>query len=53
MLKTPAGFVLASFGGSTYGSQYDSSPRSLRPRWTVVLTILRIFLTLSQKLHFS
>jgi len=35
----PAGFVLASFRGSTY-SEYASPLRLLRPRWTAVLNIL-------------
>jgi hypothetical protein len=41
MLKKTASFVLASLGPSTYGKKYASAPRSLRPRWTAFLTILR------------
>lgn len=41
MLKKSAGFVLVSLRGSTYGAEYDSPLRSLRPRWTAILTILR------------
>ena len=56
MLKKPASFVLASLRDSTYrtwetsclGSSgwagedcYASPPRSLRPRWTAFLSILR------------
>jgi hypothetical protein len=41
MLKTPISVVLASLRGSTYGTKYDSPLRSLRPRYTDVLTILR------------
>ena len=40
MLKKSASFVLASLRGSTYGKEYDSPPRSLRPRWTAFLSIL-------------
>jgi hypothetical protein len=29
-------FVLASLRGSTYGTEYDSPLRSLRPRWTAI-----------------
>ncbi len=32
MLKKSASFVLASLRGSTYGAEYDSPLRSLRPR---------------------
>jgi len=31
MLKKSASFVLASLSGSTYGTEYDSPLRSLRP----------------------
>lgn len=41
MLKNPASFVLTSLRGSTYGPKYASPLRSLRPRWTAFLTILR------------
>ena len=40
MLKKFASFVLASLRGSTYGSEYASPLRSLRPRWTAFLNIL-------------
>jgi len=40
MLKKSASFVLASLRGSTYGAEYDSPFRSLRPRWTAILSIL-------------
>jgi hypothetical protein len=36
--------VIASLRGSTYGEEYASPPRSLRPRWTAFLTILRSLL---------
>jgi len=41
MLKKTASFVLASLGVSTYGKEYASPPRSLRPRWAAFLNILR------------
>ncbi len=41
MLKKSASFVLASLRGSTYGKEYASPLRSLRPRWTAFLNILR------------
>ena len=41
MLKKSASFVLASFRGSTYGAEYASPLRSLRPCWTAFLTILQ------------
>ena len=41
MLKQFASFVLALLRGSTYESEYDSPLRSLRPRWTTFLNILR------------
>jgi len=44
MLKMSASFVLASLRGSTYGTEYDSPLRSLRPRWTTILSILRAVL---------
>jgi hypothetical protein len=37
LLKKPASIVLASLRGSTYGTKYDSPPRSLRPCWTSFL----------------
>jgi hypothetical protein len=40
MLKKASSFVLASLGPSTYGKEYASGPRSLRPRWKAFLTIL-------------
>ena len=36
-----ASFVLASLRGSTYGAEYDSPLRSLRPCWTAFLNIQR------------
>ena len=44
MLKKSVRFVLASLRGSTSGSKYDSPLRSLRPRWTAFLNILRALL---------
>jgi hypothetical protein len=44
MLKKAASFVLASLRGSTYRKEYASPLRSLRPRWTTFLNILRAFL---------
>ncbi len=41
MLKKSASFVLASLRGSTYETKYASPLRSLRPRWTAILNILR------------
>jgi hypothetical protein len=41
MLKKAASFVLASLEASTYGKEYASPSRSLRPRWTAFLNILR------------
>jgi hypothetical protein len=38
MRKKSASGVLASLRGSTYGTEYDSPPRSLRPCWTVFFT---------------
>jgi hypothetical protein len=40
MLKKSASFVLVPLRGSTYGKEYDSPLRSLRPRWTAFLSIL-------------
>src|SRR5512134_692267 len=40
MLKKSASCVLASLRGSTYGAEYDSPLRSLRPCWTAILSIL-------------
>src|SRR6266850_2558334 len=48
MLKMSASFVLASLRGSTYGTEYDSPLRSLRPRWTTILSILRAVLALAR-----
>jgi len=45
MLKKFASFVLASLRGSTYGTEYASPLRSLRPRWTTFLTILRALMS--------
>jgi len=47
MLKKTASYVLASLKGSTYGKEYASPSRSLRPCWTAFLTILRNTLALS------
>jgi putative membrane protein len=41
MLKKASSFVLASLKASTYGKEYASAFRSLRPRWQAFLTILR------------
>jgi hypothetical protein len=41
MLKKSASGVLDSRRGSTYGTQYASPLRSLRPCWTDFLSILR------------
>lgn len=41
MLKKATNRVLASLRGSTYGTEYASPPRSLRPCWMVFLSILR------------
>jgi hypothetical protein len=43
MLKKPASGVLASFRPSTYPRGYASGLHSLRPCWTVFLSILREF----------
>ncbi len=40
MLKKPASVVLASFRPSTYRKGMPSGLHSLRPRWTVFLSIL-------------
>jgi len=40
LLKKPASIVLASLRGSTYGKEYDSPLRSLRPCWTALLNNL-------------
>src|SRR6266850_942406 len=45
MLKKSASFVLASLRGSTYRSVRLSPLRSLRPRRTAFLSILRVILT--------
>jgi hypothetical protein len=41
MVKKSASFVLASLKPSTYAKLCASGFRSLRPRWTAFLTILR------------
>jgi hypothetical protein len=41
--RVPAWRVIASLRGSTYRKEYDSPHRSLRPRWTAFLNILRVF----------
>ncbi len=41
MLKKSPGFVLASLRDSTYGTEYASPHRSLRPRRMAFLNILR------------
>jgi len=41
MLKKPASFVLASFRPSTYPGGYASAIHSLRPCWTIFLSILQ------------
>jgi len=41
MLKKSASFVLASLRASTYGKEYASAHRLLRPRWTFFWNILR------------
>ena len=44
MLKKPASIVLASRRGSTYGTEYASPLRSLRPCWGLdFLSILNSF----------
>ncbi len=40
MLKQAASVVLALLKGSTYGKEYVSPSRSLRPRWMAFLNIL-------------
>ena len=40
MLKMTASFVLASLRGSTYPRGYASPLRSLRQRWTAILSLL-------------
>ena len=40
MLKKSTSFVLASLRSSTYGTEYDSPLRSVRPQWTAILSIL-------------
>ena len=42
MLKKSASFVLASLRSSTYPRGYASGLHSLRPRWTAILSILRV-----------
>lgn len=41
MLKKAASFVLTSLEVSTYGEEYASTSRSLRPCWTTFLNILK------------
>jgi hypothetical protein len=41
LLTKSASGVLASLRDSTYGTEYDSPPRSLRPCWTAFLNSLR------------
>jgi len=41
MLKKSASGVLATLRGSTYDTEYDSPPPSLRSCWTDILSILR------------
>jgi hypothetical protein len=50
MLKKSASSVLASFRPSTYPKGYASVLHSLRPCWTVFLSILRSIPPLSQTL---
>ena len=52
MLKKSASIVLASLRGSTYGTEYDSPLRSLRPRWTAILSILYGYLVSSHTSRF-
>lgn len=47
MLKKSASFVLAPLRPSTYGKEYASGLRSLRPRWTAFLNILQAVLQAS------
>jgi len=42
MLKKSTSGILASLRGSTYGTEYDSPLRSLRPCWTAFLSILPV-----------
>lgn len=41
LLKKSSSFVLTLLRGSTYGTEYASPPRSLRPCWKVFLNSLR------------
>jgi hypothetical protein len=41
LLTKSASGVLASLRGSTYGTEYDAPPRSLRPCWRAFLNSLR------------
>jgi hypothetical protein len=41
LLTKSASIVLASLRGSTYGTEYDSLLRSLRPCWTAFLNSLQ------------
>jgi hypothetical protein len=47
MRKKAASGVLASLRGSTYGPEYDSPLRSLRPCWTAFLRTLHDYSTSS------
>ena len=48
MLKNSASSVLASFRPSTYLREYAPGLRSLRPCWTILLSILQSVLPLSR-----
>jgi hypothetical protein len=48
VLKKSASGVLASLRGSTYGAEYDSPLRLLRPCWTAILSTLHGQLESSQ-----
>ncbi len=48
VLKKSASGVLASLRGSTYGTEYDSPLRLLRPCWTAILSTLHGQLESSQ-----
>jgi hypothetical protein len=56
LLKKSASSVLATFRGSTYGTEYASPLRLLQPCWTAFLNSLRVLLGrpgLSPALYFS